>query len=282
VVAISVLERARDRLLLALALALSIGGASFKSIAWLGGSMSALVDSLTCFASILAGLVALWTYERSAKPPDAEHSYGHERYVLYGSVVIVVIYSLVLGIAVDRLVDRLSSVHYRVEAVAPLYIAVGTALYALAVALSRRAGVVGQTYAAFIASEVLEGFVTIGSAAGGAFVSSLIDYVGGWALAIYLATEIVRELRKYEHMITDWAEPRVRKLVEEMLRSRGVVVRSVRLRMIVPGRYRGDAVIVVPRGVSMDEAHRVVDEVVSEIERRLGVELVVHYEPERS
>ncbi len=269
-----------EKLLLAMALALSVAGASFKSIAWLSGSMAALVDALTCFASIAAGMVALWTYTRSMKPPDAEHSYGHERYLLYGSVVIVVIYSVVLGIVIDRLVQRASNPHYRVEEVAPLYIVIGTAFYALAVLVAKKGGSVGRTYAAFISSEIIEGVATIGSAAGGAFLSSLIDYVGGWCLTAYLAFEILHELRKYERMITDWAEPNIAAAIEKMMREKGLEVRNLRLRMIIPGRYVGDAIIVVPRGYGIDEAHRVVDEVVEEIRRRLGVELVVHYEPE--
>lgn len=268
-----------EELLLYAALLLSIIGTGFKLVAWLKGSMAALVDAATCFASIVAGLVSVWAYSKSREPPDIDHLYGHERYLLYGSIVIAVVYSVVLGITLDRLLQRLANPYYTIELAAPVYTFIGTISYAIAVPIARKAGFVGRTYAIFISSEILEGIITIGSAAGGALLSSLIDYVGGWILIAYLAFEILHELHEYERVLTDWAEPRMVASIKRMFSEKGVEVKNIRLRMIMPDKYHGDAIVVVPENYSIDEAHAVVDEIVKEVKDKLGVDLVVHYEP---
>ncbi len=262
---------------LVLALALSFLGALFKLMAWLEGSMAALVDAATCFASLAAGAVSIWAQLASSKPPDAEHPYGHERYTLYGSIVIAVLYSVVLGITLDRLLERLANPLYRVEPAAPLYVAAGMAFYVAAVLLARRAGFVGRTYAAFLSSEIIEGFVTIASSAAGAAWSSLADYAGGWILTVYLAYEIASELRSYEAMLTDMAEPRVVEEIRRILEGRGLRVKSVRVRTVMPGAYRGDAV--VEASAPLEEAHKLIDDAAREVRESLGVDIVIHYEP---
>ena len=268
-----------EELLLGIALLLSVIGTSFKLIAWLKGSMAALVDAATCFASIVAGLVSIWAYLKAREPPDIDHSYGHERYLLYGSVVIAVVYSVVLGMVLDRLLQRLVNPYYTIELTAPLYTFIGTVFYAIAVFLASKAGFIGRTYAVFISSEILEGIVTIGSVAGGVLLSNLIDYIGGWVLIAYLAFEIVHELNKYKHVLTDWAEPYMLSLIKRMFSEKGVEVKNIRLRMIMPDKYHGDAIVVVPEDYNIDKAHAIVDEIVKEVKDRLGVDLIVHYEP---
>ncbi|NPA04925.1 MAG: cation transporter [Crenarchaeota archaeon] len=264
-------------LLLGLALLLSLLGAVFKLMAWLEGSMAALVDAATCFASLAAGMVSVWAQLASRRPPDEEHPYGHERYLLYGSIVIAVLYSIVLGISVDRLAERLANPYYHVAPAAPLYVAIGMGFYVAAVAAARRAGFVGRTYAAFLSSEIIEGFVTIASSAVGAAWSSIADYLGGWLLVGYLAYEIFSELRSYEAMLTDMAEPMLAERLRRMLEQHGLRVKSLRIRLVMPGRYHGDAVVEAPK--PLEEAHDLIDEVAKEARDRMGVELVIHYEP---
>ena len=271
-----------EALALLIAVALSVVGTVFKFIAWLGGSMAALVDAATCFASIVAGLVALWAFSKSREPPDTEHLYGHERYVVYGGILVIAIYSVVLGMVVDRLLYRVIDLEYSVSISAPIYVAIGTAIYLIAIAIARRGGLVGRTYATFISSEVLEGVVTICASLAGSLLSSLIDYVGGWVLTTYLAYEVFHELRGYEKSLTDWSEPRLVKEIEEMFRSVGIEVKSIRLRMVVPHRYVGDAVVMVGRDYDIEKAHEVVDDVVRRIRSRLGIDITVHYEPQSS
>ena len=271
-----------EELLLYIALLLTIVGASFKFMAWLKGSIAALVDAATCFASIVAGLVSIWAYTKSREPPDIDHSYGHERYLLYGSVVIAMVYSMVLGITLDRLVQKLANLDYSIESSAPLYTLIGTISYAIAIPLAKKAGFVGRTYAVFVSSEILEGIITMGATTGGAFLNNLIDYIGGWVLAGYLAFEIVHELYRYKHVLTDWAEPHIVSSIKRMFSEKGVEVKNIRLRMIMPNKYHGDAIVVVPENYSIDEAHAIVDEIVKEVKDRLGVDLIVHYEPKTS
>jgi cation diffusion facilitator family transporter len=89
---------------------LSIGTAVFtiilKSLAyWLTGSVGLLSDALESGINLAAAVMALITLTIAAQPPDAEHTYGHDKAEYFaGGVVgtLVVIAALTIGITAVR------------------------------------------------------------------------------------------------------------------------------------------------------------------------------------
>ncbi len=258
------------------ALALAAAGAAFKIAASAYGSKAALVDGLSCAANLAAGYLLYSSIRESRRPPDEDHPYGHHRLVYRGIVYMLVIYSFIAG-AGAATVYYGSLQGYRVEPGAPALLAVGTLLYAASIATARRSGYAGEAYAAFSASEVLEGVLSTASSLAGASLSYLADAAGAAVITGYLVVEVAREARRLGVLVSDYAPPRLREEVRRLLEERGLRVERLRLRTLVPGRYHGDAVVEAP-GMPYEVADLLADEAAYEAARRLNVDLVVHVE----
>lgn len=69
---------------------LSIGAAvvtiAMKLVAWrLTGSVGLFSDALESFVNLAAAIIALWMLSLAARPPDAEHAYGHSKAEYFAS-----------------------------------------------------------------------------------------------------------------------------------------------------------------------------------------------------
>ena len=169
---------------------------------------------------------------------------------------------------------------YEVHVYAPLYTALGVVPYVLAIALSKGAGRSYETYAKFTCIELIEGATVVTSSLGGALVSYLIDALGASILLTYLYFEIAVEARELVHLISDRAPTHMLSEASRKVRREvGVGVKQLRLREVVPGRYQGDITVALPRGTSIEQAHTVARKV-EEALRELGIDVVVHVEPE--
>ncbi|MCS7099280.1 MAG: cation transporter [Sulfolobales archaeon] len=259
---------------------LSAVGGFFKIVSGLVyGSKAALVDALTSIANVVAALVVAKYEILSLKPPDRDHHYGHGRLSAGGSMFSTVLYSAIGGsLLVDLLHSGLAS--YEVHILAVVFAAVGAVPYLTAIAISRRVGGSYETYARYTVVEVVECAVVVLASLGGAVFSYLIDLGGAALLLSYLYAEIAREVREILHLVSDKAPSFLVDRVREASRELGVEIRSIRVREVVPGRYQGDAVIVVPAEITLEKAHEVAHKV-ERILREHGVDadLVIHVEP---
>ncbi|MBL8526270.1 MAG: cation transporter, partial [Burkholderiales bacterium] len=52
---------------------------------WLTGSVGLLSDALESFVNLAAAIVALWLLKVAARPPDDEHSFGHDKAEYFAS-----------------------------------------------------------------------------------------------------------------------------------------------------------------------------------------------------
>jgi cation diffusion facilitator family transporter len=93
---------------------LSIAAASttiaLKGFAWwLTGSIGLLSDALESFVNLAAAILALWLLTVAARPPDEEHSFGHDKAEYFasgieGALILVAAASIALA-AVPRLIQ---------------------------------------------------------------------------------------------------------------------------------------------------------------------------------
>ena len=255
--------------------ALAVLGALVKLYgAVAGNSKSLLVDGLTCVANLAAGLAALKLTVEAERPPDADHPYGHARFAAVGAMAVLMIYSFVAGLALSSL---LSLEPYEVSVTAPAAAILGLALYGAAIAVLRRGGPALRAYAALSVTELVESAVTVTATVAGLSLGFVADYVGGVLLFAYLVYELQSEFRRVALLVTDYAPPELVERLHELARSLGLRVCGLRVRMVAPGRYFGDA-IVAGNTLDLREAHALADRLEREAES-LGVHLVVHYEP---
>ena len=255
------------------ALVLSGLGAFVKLLGAFEGSKAVFVDALTCFANLVAGVFVLASIYYAGRPPDYDHPYGHERLVYGGIVASIAAYSFVAGIAAYEL----SSLEpYTVSERAAVYALTGAMVYFLAVIVARRAFIAGAAYAGFTFSEVIEGVVTAATAYAGASLSYIIDYIGGVGLLAYIVYEVVEQSWHMVRMSSDMVHPETYRKVLEEFSKRGLEVSKLRLRMVVPGKYHGDAVVHIEPNMSYEVANVLIDEASEELRRRYNIDLAVH------
>ena len=266
---------ARDEVVV---VALVAGGAAVKTYGFVASSSRALfVDAMTCIASVVAAVLFARYSIISRNPPDADHPYGHTRYLILSSILTIIIYSFVAGVSAAGLIYS-GTAEDLISPVATYTALAGMALYAGAVYIARRVEQAGSSLAYFSSSEILESVVTLAAVALGSTVSPLYDFGGGVVLTAFLIYGLVREARELVPYVVDYAPPELIREVEEVARGLGLEVSEVRMRAFMKGRYRGEVVVKVPADADLQRAHELADKLVKELERR-GICVSVHYEP---
>ncbi len=259
------------------ALALSSMGSAFKLYGgFIYHSKALLVDGLTCIAGLIAGILLLRMMIKASSPPDRDHPYGHERLAFGGVLYVLIIYSFAAGIALSKL---LSYRAYKVSPKAPIFAALGTVFYAIAIVVYKRVKVVGTPIAMFTLSEIFEGLISIVASLVGSLRGCFIDYMGAWIIEGYLIFELFTQSREFICNISDRVPPEIWCAVKRRLEASGFKIKSLRLRTFVPGRYQGDAVIVVPKNLSYKEADEKVDNLVEELSKN-GIDIIIHIDTE--
>ena len=259
-------------------IALAILAGLFKIIGGVIYSSKAVtVDAATSIGNILAIGIVNRYYKLSKLPPDKDHHYGHIRLAFGGDVYTLMIYSFVAGLLTIDLIQGLSA-RYQVSFYASIYSAIGTVLYAIVIFLSRRIGRILELYSRVSVIELIEGLTATSAALAGAFISYLIDLVGGFGLYLYLIIELLRSSRKLIIEISDRSSDRVLREIIDIAEKYEVVVKSVKVREVYADHFYSDIVIGVPADLSVREAHDVIDK----IERRLrekNIVAIIHIEP---
>jgi divalent metal cation (Fe/Co/Zn/Cd) transporter len=258
--------------------ALAILAGLFKIIGGVIYSSKAVtVDAATSIGNILAIGIVNRYYKLSKLPPDKDHHYGHIRLAFGGDVYTLMIYSFVAGLLTIDLIQGLSA-RYQVSFYASIYSAIGTVLYAIVIFLSIRIGRILELYSRVSVIELIEGLTATSAALAGAFISYLIDLVGGFGLYLYLIIELLRSSRKLIIEISDRSSDRVLREIIDIAEKYEVVVKSVKVREVYADHFYSDIVIGVPADLSVREAHDIIDK----IERRLrekNIVAIIHIEP---
>jgi divalent metal cation (Fe/Co/Zn/Cd) transporter len=136
-----------------------------------------------------------------------------------------------------------------------------------------------------VSLDVVEGSVTLAGVALGSFFSAVYDVVAAFVLLALVAFFVTRTLRQLETEITAASPPReiVERIESALKEVRGVTgYHNLRVRRAGESVF-ADVHLVVERGLSVEEAHRICDEAESRVKRALEgmpVDIVIHVEPE--
>ncbi len=262
---------------LAVLFSLSALAAAFKIVGGIVyGSKSLLVDSLTSIANLVALAATITYFMRSLRPPDEDHHYGHRRLTYGGTILTLMSYSFVAGIAVTEL---MSPKPYSVSINAPILAMLGFATYSAVIALSRRWGKAFLPYSVFTVSELIESGVVIASSVAGALYSYIIDYVGAWILAAYIFYELASITRDVIKVISDTAPPQsTMQGIACILRGLGLEPVRIRLRMVDDATLHGDVVVRVSPGTRVDEVNDLIAEAERVIKERFNADVTIALE----
>ncbi|MEZ0248169.1 MAG: cation diffusion facilitator family transporter [Thermoproteus sp.] len=268
---------------------------SLYLFAWLAtGSVAALSELAHTLVDAVGVTTTYFAVRVSRKPPDVEHPYGHHKADtlggLFGSIVVLIAAALVAYEGVEKLLGW--------EAYSPDFFAALAVAGAIAVDVNRvrvlrrfkaskalSADSLHFTTDIYASASVLALFV-VGLAleriAPSLFslIAPAIDVIAAAAITTVFTLLSLRLLRSAALELLDYSPPQLREEVKSLAESvEGVVsVRDVRLRK-AGSIYHGEATIEVDRGLTVEEAHEIADEVERRLRERLGGHVVVHVEP---
>lgn len=268
---------------------------SLYLLTWiLTGSVAAFSELAHTLVDAVGVTTTYFAVKASRKPPDPEHPYGHYKADtlggLFGSIVVLIAAALVAYEGVEKLI--------RWEAYAPDAFAILAVVAAMAIDVSRVNVLKRFSSSKALSADALH-FTTDVFASGSVLALFVFGVVLNWyapslfallapAVDVGIATVIaavfaalsLKLLRSAALELLDYAPPRLREEAKALAGSvNGVVaVRDVKIRKAGP-IYHGEATIEVKRGISVEEAHEIADEVERLLKSRLGGYVVVHVEP---
>jgi cation diffusion facilitator family transporter len=275
-----------------LSVAAAIVTIALKASAWLvTGSVGFLSDAAESVVNLVAALAALLAVRVSARPPDEEHAYGHEKaeYFSAGAEGALILFAAV-GIAVVA-VARLADPQPVTD------VGIGVAVSTVASILNLLVGLllirVGREQRSISLEADGRHLMTDVWTSAGVIVGIAAVALTGWErldpiVALAVAVNIVRSgvqlLRRSSRGLMDHAlTPAEQSAIDEVLdgyRDRGVDFHAVRTRQ--SGRRSFVSLhVLVPGGWSVRDGHDVAERVARDIREQLPYAVVeTHVEPE--
>jgi cation diffusion facilitator family transporter len=258
------------------------------------GSLAALAELAHTLVDAIAVTVTVFAVKTSRKPPDVEHPYGHYKADtlggLFGSVIVLIAAALIAYEAVERL---LAWEPFTPDLFAAVAVVAAIAIDLNRVSILRRfkrskalsADALHFTTDIFASAAVLVDFVIAMALASISYslfreISPLVDVAMAAAITAIFASLSFRLLKASAIELLDYSPPDVVQEVEKVARGINGVVGVKDIRVRKAGEiYHGELTIEVPRGLSVEEAHEIADEVEKRVKEMLGGVVTVHVEP---
>ena len=269
----------------------SLGNALISIIKIMGGLLSGstalLADGSDSILNVVSSSIAYRFYTRSLKPPDERHPYGHKRFEVYGSLLILLLMAATFSFVGFMALDRFS--HGEPERVDPIGIVFAVASLGLNLTVSSLLRVYGRgsqialTESRHTSLDVVEGIMTLSGVILGSFVSAYFDLAATFIILVIVFYFIYGTLQELRSQILDTSPPQsvIDAIKEEALNLKGVRgVHSLRARVVGDKIYADLHLEVSPR-LTVEEAHQICDELETNVNKRFGgkVDLTIHVEP---
>jgi cation diffusion facilitator family transporter len=258
-------------------------GLFVNSLAILSDGLHALLDAVTT-------IMLFFAVRASIKPPDEEHTYGHEKFEtiggLIGGIVLIAVAFLIFYEAALRLTGlENAQINHGLELAG--FIAIGYAIFIASLRVtvfkktqhiespSMKVGFydavsdLGSTLLALLGF----GLATLGFNYGDALASIFLGF-----MLTYLSIKLVRSsVMDLSDTASKWLVQRTRKVIlshEGIMKLENLKVRKVSSKIFV------DATVQVPSHMPLEEAHSLVSAIEADLKQALGnVDATIHIEP---
>jgi len=255
---------------------------------WIVRSLAIQSDGLHALLDVVSTIMLFFAVRASIKPPDEEHTYGHEKFEtiggLIGGVVLIAVAFLIFYEAAIRLIENTQIVK-GVEFAG--FIAIGYALFiaSLRVTVFRKTEHIQSPsmkvgfYDAVsdLSSTLLAllgfGLATLGFNYGDALASIFLGVMLSY-LSVKLVRSSVMEL-------SDTASKELVQKTRKVILSREGIVKIENLKVRkVSSKIFIDASVQVPSHMPLEEAHSLVSTIEADLKQALGnVDATIHIEP---
>lgn len=258
------------------------------SIGFLVNSLAIISDGLHALLDALSSLMLFFAVRTSLKPPDEEHTYGHEKFEtiggLIGGIVLIAVAILIFYEAGLRLIQN-AILNSGIEFAGFIAIAYALFIASLRVTVFRKSqhiqspSMKAGLYDAIadLSSTIVAllgfGLALLGFSKGDAFASIFLG-----AMLTYLSIKLVR------FSIIELSDTASRELVERtkrIIRSCNGVVKTENLKVRkVSSKIFVESSVQVPNLMSLEEAHSLSSKIEKCLKDALGnVDATIHVEP---
>ena len=254
----------------------------------MANSLAVLSDGLHALLDVLSTIMLFFAARASLKPPDDEHTYGHEKFEaiggLIGGIILVGVALLIFFEAAVRLMGN-ARVTEGLEFAGFVAIAYTLCIDFFRIAIFRKAGSIHSTslkagfYDAVsdLSSTIIAllgfGLATLGFYNGDSFASIFLGLMLIY-LSIKLARTSIMEL-------SDATSREIAQKIEKAIVSQEGVLKNEKLRTRKVGsKTFVETTVQVSKGMSLDEAHALASKIEANLARDFGaVEATIHIEP---
>ena len=251
-------------------------------------SLAILSDGLHALLDAMSSIMLFFAVRAAMKPPDEEHTYGHEKFEtiggLIGGIVLIAVAFLVFYEAATRLIEN-TQIAQGIEFAG--YIAIGYALFiaSLRVTVFRKSQHVESPsmkagfYDAIsdLSSTIIAligfGLATLGFTNSDAFASIFLG-----AMLTYLSFKLVKfSIMELSDSASKELVQKTRKVIlscEGVVKTENLKVRKVSSKVFI------DASVQVPSLMSLEEAHSLASKIETCLKEAFGnVDATIHIEP---
>jgi len=189
-------DRIRRVLLTALGCNALLAGLKF-AIGWKFGSLGVVSDAMHSLLDCAASVIALIGITAAARPPDANHPYGHRKYEILTTIIVAGLLFLsaweILGAALSRLIHHAPAPHFSPWGIALL--SVGIVINTFLSNWEKRAGLEVSSPllladAAHTRTDIYSSLLAIAALASGAFGLPWLDPLLAIGIVLFLARAI--------------------------------------------------------------------------------------------
>jgi cation diffusion facilitator family transporter len=258
------------------------------SIGYFVNSLAIQSDGLHALLDVVSTVMLFFAVRASIKPPDEEHTYGHEKFEtiggLIGGVVLIAVAFLIFYEAALRLIMNTQIVK-GVEFAG--FIAIGYAIFiaSLRVTVFRKTEhiqspsmKVGFYDAVSDLSSTLLALLGFGLAALGFYYGDALASIFLGVMLSYLSIKLVRfSVMELSDTASKELVQKIRKVIlshEGIVKNENLKVRKVSSKIFI------DASVQVPSHMPLEEAHSLVSTIEADLKQALGnVDATIHIEP---
>ena len=268
-----------------------VGLIIFKVITgWLTGSISVLAQAADSLLDLFAGIITFSAIRIAAKPPDAEHPYGHGKVediagVIQG-ILIFVAGGLIIYSAIARIIEG-SSIELTEAGIAVMAVSIVVSIFLSRhlMNVSRATGSIAlEANARNIATDVYSASAVLVGLTIVRFTGiNIVDPILAIGVAIYILKVAIDTIRKPVSGLLDETLPSSQQaVIEDCLRNHSREVsgfHALRTRRAGNQSYI-DLHLVMAKDISLEQAHQICDRIEAEIQSQLSeTSVTIHAEP---
>ena len=268
-----------------------VGLIIFKVITgWLTGSISVLAQAADSLLDLFAGIITFSAIRIAAKPPDAEHPYGHGKVediagVIQG-ILIFVAGGLIIYSAIARIIEG-SSIELTEAGIAVMAVSIVVSIFLSRhlMNVSRTTGSIAlEANARNIATDVYSASAVLVGLTIVRFTGiNIVDPILAIGVAIYILKVAIDTIRKpVSGLLDEKLPPSQQAVIEDCLRKHSREVsgfHALRTRRAGSQSYI-DLHLVMAADISLEQAHQICDRIEAEIESTLHeASIIIHTEP---